>query len=125
MRPASRFAVAALACSAMPAFATSTVTCTARGWPGMDIAMVVGHGAAASVVQATISLGGEEISTFGENGPRLGQAWIDANELKFDIVDANAERRLARLETRRRGRFYVGTLSFRGRTIRVRCEEAG
>ena len=78
------------------------------------------------VVQATISLGGEEITTgLGENPPRISQAWIDENELKLDIVDANAEQRLARLVTRRRGRLYVGTLLFRQHTIRVRCGEEG
>lgn len=118
-----RLAAAALAFfAATPAFATSTIACTASGWPGMDIMVVVG---ATGVVQATISVGGEEISTAGENGPRIGQAWIDAAELKLDIVDANADHRLARLVTRRQGDVYAGTLQFRGRTIRVRCSEEG
>jgi len=122
MKPASCIAAPLLFAIATPAVATSTIACTARGWPGMDIAMSVGG---TGIVQATISVGGEEISTVGENGPRIGQAWIDENELRLDIVDANADQRLARLVTRRQGGAYVGTLLFRGRTIRVRCEEAG
>lgn len=121
MRPASCFAAITFA-MASPAFATSTILCTSRAWPGLDVAVVVGS---TGVFQATISLGGEEISTVGENGPRIGQAWIDENELKLDIVDANADQRLARLDTRRRGGAHVGTLQFRGHTIRVRCTEEG
>ena len=122
MRTASLASAAAFFLTATPAFATSTIACTAAGWPGMDVALVVGS---TGVMQATISLGGEEISTVGNNGPRISQAWIDENELKLDIVDANADQRLARLLTRRRGDAYAGTLQFRGRTIRVRCTEAG
>ena len=122
MRTASLTAAAAFFFAATPAFATSTIACTAAGWPALDITVVIGT---AGVVEATISLGGEEISTVGENGPRISQAWIDENELKLDIVDANADQRLARLLTRRQGEGYAGTLQFRGRTIRVRCTEAG
>ena len=125
MKAASCIAAAALACASSPAFATSTIACTARAWPGLDVAIVVGHGAGGAVVQATISLGGEEITTVGDWGPRIAQAWIDEGELKLDIVDANADQRLARLVTRRRGRLYVGTLIFRGQTIRIRCGEEG
>lgn len=122
MRTASLSAAAALFLVAPPAFATSTFACTSRSWPGLDVAIVVG---ATGVDQATISLGGEEISTVGPDGPRIGQSWMDGNELKLDIVDANADQRLARLVTRRQGDAYAGTLHFRGRTIRVRCTEAG
>jgi hypothetical protein len=122
MRTASLTVAAATFLAASPALATSTMVCTAAGWPGMDIAIVTGT---TGVVQATISLGGEELSTVGENGPKIGQAWMDGTELKLDIVDANADQRLARLLTRRRGDAYIGTLEFRGRTIRVRCTEEG
>lgn len=126
MKTASCIAALTLACAATPAFATSTIMCAARDWPGLDVAIIVGHGAAGAVAQVTISLGGEEITTgVGDNPPMIAQAWIDENELKLDIVDANAEHRLARLVTRRRGRAYVGTLLFRGQTIRVRCGEEG
>jgi hypothetical protein len=126
MRPASILAAAVLAAAASPAFATSTILCTAPDWPGLDLAIVVGHGAAGAVVQATISVGGEEITTgLGENAPVIAQAWIDEDELKVDVVDANAEHRLARLDTRRRGLLYSGVLAYRGRTIRVRCGEEG
>lgn len=124
MKAASCFAAIALF-TATPAMATSTILCTAPAWPGLDMAIVVGHGMAGGIVQATISLGGEELSTVGEDGPRIGQAWIDEDELKLDIVDANADRRLARLDTRRRGAAWVGTLQFRGRTVRARCTEEG
>lgn len=122
MRTASLTVAAATLFAASPALATSTIACTSNEWPGMDIALVVG---ATGVFQATISLGGEEISTVAENGPKIGQAWLDENELKLDIFDANADQRLARLLTRRRGDTFAGTLQFRGRTVRVRCSIEG
>jgi hypothetical protein len=124
MKAASWIVAAGLACATSPAAATSTIACTARDWPALEIGIIVGHGAAGAVVRATISFGGEEITTgLGDNPPVIAQAWIDEQELKLDIVDANAEQRLARLVTRRRGDHYVGTLLFRGETIRVRCGE--
>ena len=35
--------------------------------------------------------------------PVIGQAWIDEHQLRLDIVDANAEGRIVRLDARRRG----------------------
>ncbi|MGQ0588616.1 MAG: hypothetical protein ACT4N8_03660 [Sphingosinicella sp.] len=124
MRLASCIAAALLFCGGAPALATSTIGCTVADYPGMDLAMTVGHGVGAGIVQATISDGGEEISTVNSGGAAVAQAWIDEDTLKLDLVDANAARYLVRLDTRRRGNAYVGTLLYRGRTWRVRCEEA-
>ena len=125
MRPASCFAAGALFSAASPALATGTIVCTAAQWPGLDLALVVSEGVG-GVTQATISNGGEEITTgVGQEAPVIAQAWIDERELKVDIVDANVEARIARLNTRRHGGAYSGTLIYRGRTVQVRCEEAG
>ena len=126
LRPARRIALLAILLGGSPALATGGIGCTVAGYPGLDIGLVVGRGVARGIVQVTISDGGEEIATGAGEAPAvLAQSWLDDDELKLDILDANAERYLARLDTRRRGRAYVGTLAYRGRTWRVRCAEDG
>lgn len=121
-----RVAALAVLLGGAPAFATGSIGCTVADYPGLDIGLVIGRGVARGVVQVTISDGGEEIATgAGEAPALLAQSWLDEDELKLDLLDANAERYLARLDTRRRSRVYVGTLAYRGRTWRVRCAEDG
>lgn len=124
MRNARLVTAALLFVGGAPALATSTIACTVADYPGMDLVITVGHGTGASIVAATISDGGEEISTANSGGATIAQAWIDEDALKLDLVDANAARYLARLDARRRGNAYAGTLLYRGRTWRVLCEEA-
>jgi len=124
MRLASGIAILTVFCGGMPALATGTISCSVAGYPGMDLVMTFGHGLGAGIVQATISDGGEELGT-ADGSLAIAQAWIDTDELKLDLVDANAERYVARLDARSRGTAYVGTLIYRGRSRRVRCEEAG
>jgi len=125
MSLASRIAILSIVCGGTPALATGTIDCSVADYPGMDLVMTFGHGVGTGIVQAVISDGGEELSTAAAGGGVIAQAWIDSDELKLDLVDANAERYIARLDARRRGTAYVGTLIYRGRARRVRCEEAG
>lgn len=119
---------AALSCAASPAFATSTILCRSAISPtdGPQLALVVGS-APSGVVQARLSLGPESFTTgVGTGAPVIGQAWLDRDMLKLDIMDANAESLIVRLDTRRRrGSDYRGILVHRGRTWRVRCSEEG
>lgn len=127
MRLASCIATAALA-AASPAFATSTILCRSIVSPGDGpaLALIVGSGEAAGVVQASLSHSGRPFVTGqGPAAPAIAQSWIDLNSLRLDIVDANAERRILRLDTRRRGNDYLGILILEGRTWRVRCSEEG
>ena len=128
MKAASRIAAAILACAASPAVATSTIVCRSTVSPlnGPELALVVGS-APSGVVQARLSLGTESFTTgVGTGAPVIGQAWLDRDMLKLDIMDANAESLIARLDTRRRrGSDYRGILIHRGRTWRVRCSVEG
>ncbi len=128
MRLASCIAAALLA-TASPAFATGTILCRSTTSPthGPALALIVGHGAAGGVIQARLTQDGDGFTT-GEmpGAPVIAQAWLDRQRLQLDIVDANAEGHVARLDTRRRrGLAYTGILIYRGRTWRVRCDEAG
>ncbi|HVQ08121.1 MAG TPA: hypothetical protein VMS43_06765 [Allosphingosinicella sp.] len=126
MRAASWIA-AALFCTASPALATSTILCRSTISPtdGPALSLVVGNGT--GILQARFELDRIRFATSDGSGAAvIGQAWIDEHSLRIDIVDANAEGRLVRLDTRRRsGPDYRGILVHAGRTWRVRCGEEG
>ncbi len=129
MRPASILAAAAGLFAATPALATSTLLCRSTISPrnGPALPLVVGNGPGTGILQARFELGDTRFGTGeGPGAPVIGQAWIDEHSLRLDIVDANAEGRIVRLETRRRGGSdYRGILIHAGRTWRVRCTEEG
>ena len=125
MKAASCIA-AALLCAASPALATGTILCRSTISPGQgpELSLVVGP---TGIAQAHFSLGEERFTTgVGTDAPVIAQTWLDRDMLKLDIMDANADSRIARLDTRRRrGSDYLGILIHRGRTWRVRCGEEG
>jgi hypothetical protein len=111
---------------ATPAFATGTILCRSTVSPtdGPELWLVIGP---TGVDQARFALGRERFATErGGAAPMVGQSWLDRFSLRVDIFDANADERLVRLDTRRRGGSdYLGVLIQRGRTWRVRCSEEG
>ena len=116
---------AALLVLASPAFATGTITCHSTVSPtdGPRLSLVVG---AVGITQAHFTQAGRTFTTGGGGGPVIAQSWLDRFSLRLDIVDANADARLVRLDTRRRrGSDYLGILIHGGRTWRVRCSEEG
>jgi hypothetical protein len=94
---------------------------------GPELDLGVSSGAAGGIFQAQFTLGDEHYTTGqGAAAPAIVQSWIDDRQLKLEIADANAEMVVTRLDTRRRtGNDYLGILTHRGRTWRVRCSEAG
>ncbi len=125
MKAASCIA-AALLCLASPVLATGTILCRSTVSPGQgpELSLVVGP---AGIAQAHFSFGVERFTTgVGTDAPIIAQSWLDPDMLKLDIMDANVETRIARLDTRRRrGSDYLGNLIHRGRSWRVRCSEEG
>jgi hypothetical protein len=120
---------AALLGAASPVVASSTISCRSTISPanGPELAISVGSGAATGIFQARFTFGDEHYTTGeGAAAPAIVQSWIDDRQLKLEIADANAETIVTRLDTRRRaGNDYLGILSHRGRTWRVRCSEEG
>jgi hypothetical protein len=129
MRTASLFAVAALLCTAAPAFASSSMLCRPTISPadGPQLWLLLGPIPGSGIFQATLEQGNRSFTTGqGQAAPRVGQSWLDRQSLRVSIIDANAEREIARLEAwRRAGSSYLGTLHYGGRTWRVRCSEEG
>lgn len=121
-RPALSLALALAAptLAATPALATSTVRCASpdRGAPIVYVSVGSGGG----IDYAQIVEGRLEIATgIGRAHPRIGPHQVSATRMTLDIIAANADTPLARLDTRARGWAYAGTLYYRGRAWRIRC----
>ena len=123
MKLASCVAVLLLA-SASPAFATGTILCRSTTSPaaGPELSLVIGP---TGIAQAHFILGGERFTTGESGAPMIGQSWMDADTLRLDIFDANADARLIRLDARRSGSGYRVVLTHGGRTWQVHCSEEG
>ena len=109
--------------AATPAFATGGFECRAVDRSGIVMNGTVGHTIGSPLVAARLRVGGQTLAT---NGVRpeiaVGRSWIDAREIRVDLVDANAMRFEAQLRARIMTRIgATGTLVRNGVTHPVRC----
>ena len=124
MRYAAAFILLATFLS-VPAQATQGLLCRAESGEVPRISLVIGAG---GIAGASLDEDGQWVSTMA-NGPLiLAQAWIDRAQVMVDIVDLRWDR-VAELRVRfeppapGRPTTATGTLTLRGRTFPVRCEE--
>ena len=115
---------APLLLAATPAFATGGFDC--RTTDGSDIMMsgTIGRVIGSPLIAAHLRIGERTLATSDpEPGISIVRSWIDAREIRVDLVDPQAERfeaqLRARLDSRGRGR---GTLVRDGVTHPVQCE---
>ncbi len=114
--------------AASQAHATSTIQCRSLLQPDLQVHLVIGHGTDAMIAQARLVDGAATLATGdGPNSPKIGQGWLDDQDLRLDIVDANREDSIARLLAVRRGPTgrYAGSLRYRGRTYSMACRTEG
>ena len=113
----------ALALVASPALATGGFECRATDRSGIRMDGVVGHVIAAPLISARLVTPGRILTTAGANPDlAVGRSWLDAREIRIDLVDLQATRFEAQLRVRimvRNG--GVGTLVRAGRAHPVRC----
>jgi hypothetical protein len=103
---------------ASPAEATGGFVCRTAGERQVQVSVVIGHTAVASVVSATLTDNGRAVPV------TVAQSWLDPNEFRLDLVDSNAVRHELRVRTRRNGDTYDGSLWRGGERRWVRCREA-
>jgi hypothetical protein len=103
---------------AAPAQATGGLTCRTAGSRPLEVSLVIGHTAVASVVSASLRDNGRSVPV------SVAQSWLEPSELRLDLADPNAMRREARLFAKKNGRFYDGTIWRGGQRRWVRCREA-
>ncbi|QIL02012.1 hypothetical protein G7078_03900 [Sphingomonas sinipercae] len=107
----------AAAIAASPANATGGLVCRTAGTAPVDLSLVIGHAAVSTVVSARLTDNGRGVAV------RIGQAWIDPDEVRLDLVDPRAMRHEARLVVKRRAGVYDGSLWRGGKRRWIRCRE--
>ena len=119
-----RFALALpLLLTATPALATGGYDCRTTDGSNIGVSGVVGHVVGNPLVGVRLRLGEQMLSTMDEQ-PQIavGQSWIDAREIRLDLIDAQAQRYEAQLRIRITTRAgATGTLVRNDRTHPVRC----
>src|SRR5215208_3827444 len=68
---------------AAPAHATGGLLCRTGGSHLIEVGLVIGHAVAPSIVSARLRDGGAEVPV------HIAQSWLDADELRLDLVDSN------------------------------------
>lgn len=104
--------------AATPAEATGGLVCRTAGARPLQVSLVIGHTAVASVVSARLTDNGRQVAV------SVAQSWLEPGELRLDLVDDNAMRREARVIAKKNGRFYDGSIWRGGQRRWVRCREA-
>ena len=103
--------------TAVPAHATGGLVCRTAGERPIQVSLVIGHTAVASVVSATLTDNGRAVPV------TVAQSWLDPNQFRLDLVDPNAVTHELRVSTRRNGDSYDGSLWRGGERHWVRCRE--
>ena len=123
MRPFLLLAAPVLVLAA-PAIATGGFDCRATDGSGIGLSGTIGHVAGSPLVAAVLVLDGRTLPTATARPQvAIGRSWIDAREIRVDLVDPQATRFEAKLRVRIMTRLgATGTLRRDGATHPVRCE---
>lgn len=100
-----------------PAHATGGLVCTTAGPAPIQVLVVIGHTAVASVVSVRLSDAGLKVPV------TIAQSWVDPSEFRLDLVDPKALHHELRLRTSLKGSAYDGSLWRNGKRHWVRCRE--
>ena len=125
-----RYAIVAGAlCLSTPAFATGGLLCKPVSGPGPVLSLVIGHSYAPGIVCANLKEGGGAWQSTCGPADRLeiARRWLDRQRVWVDIIDRRNGRDEAKLRAtvvpKQRIHTALGTLTRRGKTYKVRCEE--
>lgn len=90
------------------------------------LSLVIGHGATGTMFGATLDDGARSRSTMGDDAPLvLLQSWIDERQVLLELADRAVTERIALFKGRpNRTGGATGTLTYRGRSHAMRCEES-
>lgn len=123
-RTSAALIAALLLCVAQPALASASFECATTDGSNIVMAGNMARAIAAPLNAVSLQIGGRTLSSTSEPPQILvGQSWLDAHELKVDLVDPQMERFEAQLRVRIGAEGEAtGTLTRNGRSHPVRCE---
>ncbi len=101
---------------ATPAAATQGITCRTASGPPIELSLV--FGAAPSILQPQLTVGGRRVPVM------VGQSWIEDPEIRVDLYDPQLLRQELRLKVRRTGSAFDGSVWRGGQQRWIRCREA-
>jgi hypothetical protein len=116
MRNALIFAALAAA-GATSAHATGGLTCRTGGPRPVEVALGFGHVPGAPLIARRLLDNGRDVPV------EDAQWWLDRNEVRVLLIAPNGLREEVRVEARRRGSTFDGSLWRRGQRRWVRCRE--
>jgi len=104
-----------LSAIAAPALATESMTCSAPGDKGPMVGLVIGHAAEPAVSQAYFQADGAEVKV------AVSQSWLDDDKVWANLGDPDLMEVLVKLRASGPPDKLRGTLSYKGKTYKVRC----
>ena len=108
-------AVVIAAAAASPAFATQGMLCSGKG---ASVYMLFGHAAVSSLVKAEFEVDGTTVPS------AVARNWLDEKQMMIDFADPDQMELIASVRLAWHDPEWRGTLTYKGRKIAVRCEEA-
>ena len=106
-----------LSAAATPAFATESLTCAAPGDKGPMVGLAIGHAAEPAVASAYFQADGAEVKV------AVSQSWLDDDKVWVNLGDPDLMEILAKLRASGPPGNLRGTLTYKGKTWKVRCGE--
>ena len=103
--------------AASPAYASGGLVCRTAGPNPVEVSLVIGHTIVPAVAGARLTVGGRGVPV------AVAQSWLDAKEVRLELVDPNVMRRELSLRAAKVGAFYDGSVLRGGRKSWIRCRE--
>ena len=100
---------------ASPAAATQGMLCSGKG---ASVHMLFGHAAVSALVNAQFQVDGAAVPS------AVARNWLDDKQMMIDFSDPDQMELIASLRLAWREPEWRGTLTYKGRKIALRCEEA-
>lgn len=111
------FALGIAAVATVPAHATGGFVCRTAGANPVEVSIGFGHVAGAPLIARRLLDGGREVPV------QDAQWWLDNSELRLLLIDPGAQREEVKVQARRNGHVYDGSLWRDGKRRWVRCRE--
>ena len=101
--------------AASPAFATQTMVCDSKENGAPSIGLAIGHAAEPGVANAYFEADGKEVKV------AVSQSWLDDDKVWVNLGDPDLMELLVKLRASGPPGNIRGTLTYKGKTWKIRC----